>query len=155
MNNNSFGKWLKGWRKKRRLSTRQLSTLLDVSQTYIWKIENEKVGPSLKFTNKFASVFEEPEVYIAAGRLIPEEELIKIKNNPNKNNPNIIDNLLKIHEDERGSFGSNNLKTVDDPELSKFIIDTYLKLKKTSFEYRDLEFLKKMIDSYFSAKELK
>lgn len=146
MSDHSFGKWIKGWRESRKLSSRHLSVLLGLSQTYIWKLENRKLGPSLRFLRKFASVFEEPEVYLAAGRLIPEEELKKIKN------PNLLDKLLNVSLDEHSTHFYTTYN-IDDPELSKFIIDIYTKLKKVNYDKKDFDFITNVITGYFSAKE--
>ncbi len=143
----NFGKWLKGWRTNQKLSTRQLAALLKVSQTYIWKIENNKVGPSLRFLRKFSGVLSCPEVYTAAGRLIPQKELEKIKKTPNA-----VDKATEFFLSKQ-TTGHSFVFSSDDPELAKFILDIYSKLKNTPYKKHDLRFIKKMIYGYFPQKE--
>ena len=157
MSDTNFGDWLKKWRSKRKLSTRNLATLLGVSQTYIWKIENNKVSPSLRFLRQLSATFKAPEAYLAAGRLIPEKELKTLKNIPTPVEKS-IDFVLDFIQDERSGFspilGSYRpLVERDDPDLAKFFLDVFLFLKNKSYNKKDLDFIQKMIKSYFSAKE--
>lgn len=148
MNNNiNFGAWLKDWRERRGLSVRHIAALVEVSHTYIWKLENEKIPPSLRFLRKFAGVFDDPTVYLAAGRLMPEEDLEKVKNTST-----IIENLKEFWYDDKTS-GHPLAGIDDDPDLAKFILKIYSTLKSTSYNKQDLDFILNLINSYFISKE--
>ncbi|MGI9860066.1 helix-turn-helix transcriptional regulator [Moorella naiadis] len=142
---NDFGTWLKTWREKKGLSMRNVAKILSLSQTYIWKLEGNKVTPSMHFLRRFATNFEAPEVYLAAGRLIPEEIQKKYQSTPW-----LIERLKDIWHDEESSIPPPPIP--DDPELVKFILDIYWKLKKHGYTRRDLKFITDMVSTYLNAK---
>jgi transcriptional regulator with XRE-family HTH domain len=79
----SFGKILKDLRKKKGLSIKKLGSELDITYSYISKLENCKSIPSNEFIEKVADHFgyDPEELLIRAGK-IPEDILSILSNNP-------------------------------------------------------------------------
>ena len=83
-----FGKRVRQLRNQRRLTQRQLASELEVSDTYISKVENENLHfgdfPSEKFIHKLADVLnaDEDELLLLADK-VPEAIRKRVRERPN------------------------------------------------------------------------
>lgn len=79
----SFGKVLKSLRTKKGISIKKLAPEIGLDYTYISKLENSKVNPSLKVVNKLSRYFDynSDELLATAGRIPKDVEDI-LKNHP-------------------------------------------------------------------------
>lgn len=142
---NEFGKWLRSWREQKGLSTYHVAKLLNMSQSYVWKLEVGQAPPSLRFLRSFALVFNAPEVYLAAGRLVPEEVKKKLKKTST-----LVEKAIEFYSDESSGFPATPLG--DDPNLAKFMVSLYDILRQSRYTKRDLDFLLNMVVAYLNAK---
>ena len=78
-----FSNLLKHLRNKKGVSIKKLASEVGLNYTYISKLENAKVKPSLKVIDKFSYYFDygTEELMIAAGKIPKDIEKI-LKNNP-------------------------------------------------------------------------
>ncbi len=83
--NEKFGPFLKKLREEKGLSIKKLSPKLDVTYSYLSKIENGHSRPSDQFIEKLAKTLnhDKEELMIKAGK-IPDDVLKIISNNPEK-----------------------------------------------------------------------
>ncbi len=79
----TFGTILKKIRKSKGIGIKKLSSHLNISHSYISKLENNKSLPSEEFIRKISEIFEydKEELMIRAGRL-PEDILNILRENP-------------------------------------------------------------------------
>lgn len=79
----TFGAILRRIRKNKGIGIKKLSSQLNITHSYISKIENNKSLPSEEFIGKISEIFEydKEELMIRAGR-VPEDILNILRENP-------------------------------------------------------------------------
>ena len=109
-----FGTLLKNLREKEGVGIKRLAPVLDVSYTYLSKLENNKVRPSEEVVGRVAAYFNysKDELLLAADK-IPTDVLDILKNNPQE----AIEYLRK--QFARPRIKTDARQSVEDPRKSR------------------------------------